>query len=277
MKRQEKINMATVATKEGYEAGVALRALNRAGNCPQIKGHVHEIMFCDKYNANPLNIMQGNHANLTKSATAQMKDVVMTNNGRVVGHAQLKDTISSSGLRKTAEQIRSGHYNKTSIFGTEETAAKLAGKVPQKVHSSGISSETTSRIANKALGRIPTMNALGTAARSGGMAGAAIGAGIEAISSIGDVIDGKKDVGDAIIDVGGAAVNGGITGAGSSAAGVAAAGLTGSAVSAVAATGMGAAVTSTAIGAMAVTAAPVVVGFGVACAVGSFISSFFDD
>lgn len=244
MTNQKNINMATVATKEGYEASVALRALDRAGNCPQLKGHVHELIFCDKYNANPLNIIQGNHANLTKSATAQMKDVVMTNNGRVVGHAQLKDTISSSGLRKTAEQIKSGHYNKTSIFGTKETAAKLAGKVPQKVNSSGISSETTSRVANKALGRMPTMNALGSAARSGGMVGAA--------------------------------VKGGITGSASSAAGVAAAGLAGTAVSAVTATGVGAAVASTAVGAVAVAAAPVAVGFAAACAVGSFISSLFD-
>ena len=276
MKRQGKINTATVAVKEGYEAGVAIRALERAGNCPQLKGHVHEIMFCDKYNVNPLNIIQGNHAELTKSATAQMKDVVMTNNGRVVGHAQLKDTISSSGLRKTAEQIKSGHYNKTTIFGTEETAAKLAGKVPQKVHSSGISSETTSRIANKALGRMPTMNALGSATRSGGMAGAAIGAGIEAITSISDVIDGKKDVGDAVIDVGAEAVKGGVTGATSSAAGVVATGVAGSAISTFAATGVDSAIASTGIGALAVAAAPVAVGVGVACAVGGFISSIFD-
>lgn len=276
MSRQSKANMATVVTRESYEASAALRALDRAGNCPQLKGHVHEIMFCDKYNANPLNILQGNHAQLTKSATAQMKDVVMTNNGRVVGHAQLKDTVSASGLRKTTEQIKSGHYNKTSIFGTEETAANLAGKVPQKVHSSGISSNTTARVANKALGKMPSMGALGTAAKSGGVAGAAIGAGIEVISSIGDVIDGRKDIGDAVIDIGGAAVKGGITGSASSAAGVAAAGITGTAISAAVGTSAGAAIASTAVGAAAVVAAPAVVGFAAACAVGSFISDFFD-
>ena len=276
MRNQEKINVANVAAREGYEAGVALRALERAGKCPQLKGHIHEIMFCDEYNLNPLNIINGNHAGLTKSATAQMKDVVMTNNGRVIGHAQLKDTISSGGLRKTAEQIKNGHYNKTAIYGTEETAAKLAGKVPQQVHSSGISSETTSRIANKALGRMPTMSALTSAARSGGMAGAAVSAGIEAISSIGAVIDGEKDLGDAVIDVGGAAVKGGLTGAASSAAGVAAAGVAGGAVTAVVSTGVGAAVAGTAVGAVAVAAAPVAVGFAAACAVGSFISSLFD-
>ncbi len=276
MKRQEKINMTTITAREGYEAGTALRALDRAGKCPQIKGHVHEIMFCDKYNANPMNIIKGNHAELTKSATAKMRDVVMTNNGRVIGHAQLKDTVSSSGLKKTVEQIKSGHYNKTTVYGTKETAEKIAGKVSQKVRSSGISSETTSRIADKALGKMPSTGALGSAAKCGGMAGAAVSAGIEAVSSIKDVIDGKKDVGDAVIDVGGAAVKGGITGAVSSAAGATAAGFTGSAVTAALSTGAGAAIAGTAVGAAGFAVAPVAAGFAVACGVGRFVSSLFD-
>ncbi|MBQ9479560.1 MAG: hypothetical protein IJU71_08405, partial [Selenomonadaceae bacterium] len=209
--RNSAVNNIGVAAREGYEAAAALRALERAGHNPQLKGVVHEIMFCDMYNANPANILAGNHAALTRSATAQMRDVVMTSGGKVVGHAQLKDTISPSGVRKTVEQIRSGHYDKTTIFGTDETTRQVAGKVSQRVRSSGISSNTTSRIADKALGRMPTMGALGAAARSGGMAGAAFGAGVEAISSTIDVINGKKSVGDAVIDVGGAAAKGGIT------------------------------------------------------------------
>ena len=273
-KRNYEFNGAML--NEAYEAATALRALERAGANPQLKGIVHEIMFCDKYNANPWNFIQGNHAALTQSTTAQMRDVVMTNGGKVVGHAQLKDTISPSGIRKTIDQINGGHYGKTTIYGTDETTRQVAGKVTQRVRSSGISSNTTSRIADKALGRMPTMSALGAAARSGGAAGAAIGAGIEAISSIGDVIDGRKDFGDAVIDVGGAAVKGGITGAGSAMAGSAAAGLAGSAVSAAVATGAGSAIAGTAIGAAAVAAAPVAVGIAAACVVGSFISSIFD-
>lgn len=257
-----KKDMAGAAAKESYEASVAVRALERAGKCPQLKGHIHEVMFCDKYNVNPVNILKGNHADLTKSTVAKMKDVVMTDRaGHVIGHAQLKDTISNSGAAKTAKQILSGHYNKTAVYGTEETAAKvgkkLAGKAVQKVNSSGISSETTSSIANKALGKMPTMGALGNVAKSGGIAGAAFGAGIEAVSSISDVIDGKKDVGDAVIDVAGAGIKGGIT-----AAGVAGAAIT--AVAGTAATGF------------AVAAAPVAIGFVAATAVGSFVSSLFD-
>ena len=269
-------NIIGIVGKEGYEAVTGARALERAGQCSQLKGVVYEIMFCDKYNATPANLLQGNHAALTQSTTARMKDVVMTNNGRIVGHAQLKDTISPSGIRKTIEQINGGHYGKTSVIGTEETVERIAGKVSQRVRSSGISSETTSRIADKALGRLPTASALGAAVKSGGVAGAAVGAAVEAVSSIKDVLDGRKDVGDAVIDVGGAAAKGGITGAISAGAGTTAAGLTGAAVTSLASTGVGAAITGTALGATAVAAAPLVVGFGAACVVGKCISSLFD-
>lgn len=269
-------NMIGIVSKEGYEAVTGARALGRAGQCSQLKGVVHEIMFCDKYNATPTNVLQGNHAALTQSTTARMKDVVMTNNGRVVGHAQLKDTISPSGIRKTIEQINGGHYGKTTVIGTEETVERIAGKVGQRVRSSGISSETTSRIADKALGRMPTASTFGAAVKSGGVAGAAFGAAVETFSSVKDVLDGRKDFGDAVIGIGGAAAKGGITGAISAGAGTTAAGLTGAAVTSLASTGVGAAVAGTALGATAVAAAPLVVGFGAACAVGSFISSLFD-
>ena len=111
------------------------------------------------------------------------------------------------------------------------------------------------------------MGALGSVAKSGGIAGAAFGAGIEAVSSISDVIDGKKDVGDAVIDVAGAGIKGGITGAASAAAGSAAAGVAGAAITAVA---------GTAATGFAVAAAPVAIGFVAATAVGSFVSSLFD-
>lgn len=250
-----------IAAREGYEASVGIRAIERAGQNPQLKGIAHEIMMCDKINANPVNLVQGIHAQLTKSTTAQVRDIVLTQHGKIAGHMQLKDTISAAGIQKTIKQINSGKYSKTSIFGTEETVAKLAGKTSQKVRSSGISSETTSRIADKSLGRAATATSIADAAKSGGMYGAAIGAGIEAISSIGDVIEGRKEVGDAVIDVAGAGIKGGIVGAASAAAGTYAAG------------------TAIATGAAAVTGlafAPAAIGFGVACAVGSFLSDLFD-
>ena len=277
-------NMTGSMANDVYEASVGVRALARAGANPQLKGVAHELMFCDKFNVDPTHFLRGEHASLTKSATAQMKDVIIRSaQGRVIGHAQLKDTVSPSGVAQTVRQIVDGHYNKTAVYGTKETAAKVTdalgrtGKAAQKIRSSGISSETTSRIADKALGRMPTATALGAAARSGGVAGAAFGAGIEAVSSISDMIDGRKTVGDAAIDIAGAGVKGGITGAASGAAGSVAAGAAGTVISAAAGTSIGGALAATTGGALVVAAAPVAIGLGAACAVGSFVSWLFDD
>ncbi|WP_417084064.1 hypothetical protein [Megasphaera sp.] len=274
-------NMTGTVAKEGYEASVGARALARAGKCPNLKGHVHEQIFCDKFNMNPRNILEGNHAQLTKSTTAKMKDVVVLNKkGQVVKHFQLKDTTSSSGVAKTSKQIIEKHYGKTKVMGTEETAKKVADKIAnktnQKIHSTNISTKTTTRIADKALGKMPTAAALRSAAKSGGVSGAVFGAGIEAVSSVIDVVDGKKDVDDAVIDIAGAGIKGGVTGAAAAAAGSAAAGAAGAAVAAVTGTTVGGALAATTVGAATVVAAPVVIGFAAACAVGSFISDLFD-
>jgi hypothetical protein len=97
------------AIQQTYEASVGARALARAGSCPQLKDIVHEVMFCDKVNFNPKNILDGTHAALTKSTTAQMRDVIITRGGKIAGHVQLKDTVSNSGVRKTAGQILEGN------------------------------------------------------------------------------------------------------------------------------------------------------------------------
>lgn len=266
---EKSTHMAGSIVQESYEASVAMRALDRAGQCPQLKGHVHELMFCDKYNLDPINLIKGNHAQLTKSNIATMKDVIaMDSSGKVIMHAQLKDTTSASGAAKTARQIISKHYDKTKVLGTKETvdkvAKKIADKTNQQINSSGISSETTSRVANKALGKMPTAAALSSAAKAGGMAGAAFGAGIEAVSSI------------AVIDIAGAGIKGGVTGAASAAAGSAAAGAAGVAIASATSTAVGGALAATTVGAATVAAAPVVLGFAAACAVGGFISSLFD-
>lgn len=267
-----------------YEASVGMRALNRAGQNPQMKGVGHEIMCCDKYNLNPGNILNGRHMDLTKSTTAHMKDVIAKNSaGKVVGHAQLKDTISNAGVRKTVQQIESGHYSKTRVIGTEETAAKV-NKVlekhgfKQRVESSGISSKTTSRIADKTLGKMPTISTVFSAARAGGVTGAAVGAGMEAISSIGDLLEGDKSAGEAAVDVAVAGVKGGVTGAVSGAIGSAAAGVTGSAITAATtATTVGSAVAGTAVGAAAIAAAPVVAAVAAPMIVFGLLGSLFDD
>lgn len=265
-----------VTFREGYETKTGLEAINRAGKCPQLKGHVHEILFKDKFNVTPTNVLKGKHAYLTKSTTARMKDVIVKADGKVVGHYQLKDVVSKSGINQTAKKINDGYYRQTKVLGTEETVQKLVGKTKQHVESSGISSNTTRRIADKALGTMPRLSALGTVAKCGGVSGAMIGAGVEAATSAIEVVRGDKDVSDALIDVGAATIKGGVTGASSAVAGSLTAGAVGAGVSALAATSVGTAVAGTAVGAVAIAGAPIVAAFVVAAGVGSFFSELFD-
>lgn len=283
MKNTNTRNNVAGSASNVYEASVGMRALNRAGQNPQLRGIVHEILYCDQYNTNMGNILNGHHMDLTKSTTAHMKDVIAKNSaGKVVGHAQLKDTISNAGVRKTVQQIKSGHYSKTRVIGTEETAAKVNKVlekygVKQRVESSGISSKTTSRIADKTLGKMPTISTLSSAAKAGGVTGAAVGAGMEAISSIGDWLEGDKSAGEAAADVAVAGVKGGVTGAVSGVIGSAAAGATGSAIAAATATTVGSAVAGTAVGAAAIAAAPVVAAVAAPMVVFGLLGSLFGD
>ena len=283
MKNTNSRNNVAGSASNVYEASVGMRALNRAGQNPQMKGIVQEIMYCDKYNTNMGNILNGHHMDLTKSTTAHMKDVIAKNSaGKVVGHAQLKDTISNAGVRKTVQQIKSGHYSKTRVIGTEETAAKVNKVlekcgVKQRVESSGISSKTTSRIADKTLGKMPTISTMSSAAKAGGVTGAAVGAGMEAISSIGDWLEGDKSAGEAAADVAVAGVKGGVTGAVSGVIGSAAADVAGSAIAAATATTVGSAVAGTAVGAAAIAAAPVVAAVAAPMVVFGLLDSLFDD
>ena len=283
MKNTNSRNNVAGSASNVYEASVGMRALNRAGQNPQMKGIVQEIMYCDKYNTNMGNILNGHHMDLTKSTTAHMKDVIAKNSaGKVVGHAQLKDTISNAGVRKTVQQIKSGHYSKTRVIGTEETAAKVNKVlekcgVKQRVESSGISSKTTSRIADKTLGKMPTISTMSSAAKAGGVTGAAVGAGMEAISSIGDWLEGDKSAGEAAADVAVAGVKGGVTGAVSGVIASAAADVAGSAIAAATATTVRSAVAGTAVGAAAIAAALVVAAVAAPMVVFGLLDSLFDD
>lgn len=273
MSKKKVINYGNVGNvgSNGYEMKAGIEALNRAGHSKNLHGNVLEIMYKDGYNANPSNIISGKTCHLTKSPTARMKDVVMMKGNKVCGHAQLKDTAGS--ISKTARQINSGYYGKTRIYGTTETAAKAAGKTKQVVHDSGISSVTTKRIANKALGKMSSAGAVSAAAKAGGVTGAAVSAGLETISSIGGVITGEKDFADAACDITYAGVKGGAAGYAGAAAGAVAAGATGAAITA---SGIGAGLAAGGVAATAVACAPAVAAFGAACVVGSVVCDIFD-
>lgn len=135
-------------------------------------------------------------------------------------------------------------------------------------------SAATKQITGKALSKIPSASAVGAVAKAGGVVGATVGAGVEAMYSVGEVIRGKKDVVDAATDIAYAGAKGGASGYAGAAVGTLAAGATSTAI---AATGIATGVAAGGAIATAVAFAPVVVGFGVACAAGSFVSDLFDD
>ncbi len=119
--------------------------------------------------------------------------------------------------------------------------------------------------AGKALSKIPSVGTIGKIGKAGGVAGAVVSGGIEAMYSAGAVIRGKKSARDAAGDIAYAGAKGGASGYAGAAAGTMAAGATSAAIVATIGTGLMA------------TVAPAVVGFGAACAVGSFVSDLFDD
>ncbi len=120
---------------------------------------------------------------------------------------------------------------------------------------------------------MPSASAIGAAAKAGGVTGAAVSAGLEAVNSICDVISGEKDVEDMVCDVTYAGAKGGAAGYAGGAAGLAASGAVGSAITA---TGIGAGLATGGIAATALAFTPAVVGFGAACAVGSLVCDIFD-
>ncbi len=172
----------------GYEQSIIERMAGRAGAAVEngAKGIVHEIMYTDKLNCSDL-LNKGVKTSLTKSSTAPQVDVVTTNDGKVTARYQLKDTANS--IDNTIKQVKSGKYNQAQLIGTTETAeafnAKAASQGISKVmKSSGISSKTTSRIAEKALNNVPSATRLAKTAAKGAGIGAVIDGAVAAGESI---------------------------------------------------------------------------------------------
>ena len=213
-----------------------------------------------------LNVVNGQAWELSETAITATKDIIVKEGGKVVSHVQVKDTVNC--INKTLQKASIGECGAVQVSGTAELAAKAAENTKQ------LAGTTGKQIAGKALSRMPSASAIGAAAKAGGVVGATVGAGIEAMYSVGEVIRGKKDVVDAAGDIAYAGAKGGASGYAGAAAGTMAAGATSAAI---AATGIATGVAATGAAATAVALAPVVVGFGAACVVGSFVSDLFDD
>lgn len=256
-----KINTGILGIKETLEGYLGEMAFCRAGNNPQLHGHVHEVMYRMLYNINPVNVVRGSHMELTKSHTATVKDVIAMVGRKVSGHAQLKDCSSYSGLRDVVKRINRGQYMKTRIVCTEETVKGLAGKARQKVYSSGISTKTTHRIAGKVLGKY-SCAALHEAGIVGAKMGGLVSAGLEGITSGYEWFKGRKSGKRALLDTARSGIKGSVSGY---ACTVTSSFVTASIVSAVKGTAI-----ATAVGASTVTAGAVVLGTAAAIGVGHY-------
>lgn len=182
---QETVVATPFIAQMTYEASVMLRTMGRAGaaTAETAKGIVHEILYTDKYNL--LHLFDPNKtARLTENSIDATADIVVTDRwGHIIEQLQLKDTPNS--MPNTVSQVASGKYDGTTLVGTTETAEKFNAAASQKgieqtMKSSGISTETTSSVAKKLFGEIPTeelLKATGDAA----VVGAIIGGATEAI------------------------------------------------------------------------------------------------
>lgn len=265
----KQVNSA-VAGKAAYDGSVITRAVGRAGSNPHLKGHIHEILTQDARNLK--NVFSGHHTALTQSTTAPTVDLVTTHAGKVVERLQLKDAVSSSSINKLVRQVGDGKYRSTQLLGTDETT-KLANAALEKAGlskrmvSSGVSSKTTTSLAQRAGANGSGSFGSGVfhAAKSGGALGAAVGAGIEVVSGVVDLIDGKRDLG----DVAGSVAKAGAKGYATGYAATGAAAVSGTFIaSASLGTGL--------LAATATIAAPVAIAVGVGYVVSKLFDALFD-
>lgn len=186
-----------------YQGSVAQRAVQRAGHCKNLKGHIFEICYQDKMNMNPKNVITGKRAYLTKSPNAVRDDIIVKQNGKVIKRFQCKDTSSVSGARDTAKRIQSGQYSRTNVVGTSETSEtvnsvleKGDSKTSTRVRNSKISSKTTELIACQANGANPLkhMDLIGRHARQIAISAAAVGGGVSVIKNGREILAGIQDL-----------------------------------------------------------------------------------
>lgn len=269
MSNDTKSNAGGNLLKSGYEGSVKARAIARAGNNPNLHGHILEIMASDKTNFNPFN---GLTETLTKSTTAKTVDTVVKSGGKIIGRNQYKNV---KNVADTIKKVKAGQYNSATLKGTIETtkkfneAAEKAGIV-KRMKSTGISSNTTKALAKSVgAGNAGSLaSAAKTASKSGGAAGAVVGGGISAITNIISVFNDDKSTEDAVVDTIKDTAGSAISGAGAAAAATLTGAAAASAVTALGVTG----ITATA----AVVGAPIAAAVGIGCGLSALWGSIWD-
>lgn len=170
-----------------YEGSVNARVVERAGNLAssQSKGIAHEIMYADKLNVTRPEL---GVTKLSTKTNAVRDDLVSVKDGVVKYRAQLKDTVSSSGVKKTVTQGMNGKYQGTNFMGTKETTelynAATKNTAAQKMSSTGISSKDTSRITESFSGKMTSLENIAHNSTRAGSFGAVASVAVGAVEDI---------------------------------------------------------------------------------------------
>lgn len=133
---------------EFYWDRIGELAVKHVGRGDQLKGTVHEMAYCVKRNFESFVRLSGEQCRLTASKNAKVVDVVIQQGTKITERIQLKDVISKSGVRKVIHRSNSGYYRSAKIVATRESTEKLVRNSRKAVSSSGISSKTTTRVAD---------------------------------------------------------------------------------------------------------------------------------
>lgn len=182
-------NLATgiICAQNVYEGSVNSRVVERVGKMPpsQSKGIAHEIMYTDKLNVTRPEL---GVTKLSTKTNAVRDDLVSVKDGVVKYRAQLKDTVSSSGVNKTVTQGMNGKYRGTNFLGTKETTEfyNQASKnmSTQKMSSTGISSKDTTRIMESFSGKMPNLENIAHNSSRAGSFGAVASVAVGAVEDI---------------------------------------------------------------------------------------------
>lgn len=171
---------------EGYEACVISQMAGRAGASTRSGAHgiAFEVLYKDMNNLkNFICILKPKERiSLSSSSTDNFADLVVTDaNNDVVRLIQCKDVTDPSGVKKVLDSVIEGKYNGAELVGTKEGAALFNKKaadmgVDALMIDSGISNETTKKIAEKALGAPikSILEKISASALTGGVFGGAI-------------------------------------------------------------------------------------------------------
>lgn len=161
----------------GVDGIVCVEALERAGKCRMLKGHIQEILFRNNYNLAPSNWLSGRFAELVSNPTSRTADIVVKQAGRIVDRFQVKDVESAGGISRVLKRIRAGQYNGTSLYMSPESVDALRkANYAGRVQSTGISSANTRSLAHRvgATGAGTLGEAALTAAARSGLVGAVV-------------------------------------------------------------------------------------------------------